>query len=783
MADWSLEYAEANVALRADGWIGIDVDAYDGKRGAETLAALEAELGELPTTISSTSRGRDQPSRIWLYRVPRDLHFVTRFDGIEIIQYSHRYAVVAPSIHPDTGRAYEWFGYEGEPLDEFPSLDDLEELPEAWLNRLAVPDEAHPGNLEGFAGSVAEWLERAPKGEPGIFMQSRMAEIPVDQDFGHDQMISLCASFVSQAAQGETGAERALETLRREWLRGQYDTPEYRRDFETALKGAIEKYGAMPPKPSDILEQDQTLAFRKVTYPDFLDMWTGVPAIATPEALREHVGHVIEAALTSGLSFLEATTLGWHSAAAQASGGLQGDGLEALWAFASEVQGRMLDAPAAEPQNPQQPAQSFLGLLTDEERERANAVKWWGSEFIDRMRELHKGLLSEPYYRLGRWIILSLAFADKAFIPLDNGDDVILNFYTMKIGPTRSGKSQSTKPILEMSKLMGERFWLMDGKYNPDIGGNATPAALHTHLIMRDGKPTFFHADEADATLRLWNDEKGPFSGVKRFITDVWMGYVGAILRQGQKDISGQDAKAFLNVELAGIDREVSDVIEPRDWSSGFINRFVWAKGERLKPTREQKRVGTGGRDEASKQVSKQWYAQWVSQFAAIRERELQKPEISISPEVSDRHIDLRDRFELIADASPYAERLEPTFGRLETTILKCAALVAITQKRRRIELEDYLVALLQAEEWAETIVEMVIATDETPRARKVNRLYELIASRQGGMRMTELMREKWLESDHRFAKGLVEELVAQGRVETGPLTGERGLRVWAAKE
>ena len=34
----------------------MDVDAYGGKPGAETLARLEAELGSLPQTLMSASR-------------------------------------------------------------------------------------------------------------------------------------------------------------------------------------------------------------------------------------------------------------------------------------------------------------------------------------------------------------------------------------------------------------------------------------------------------------------------------------------------------------------------------------------------------------------------------------------------------------------------------------------------------------------------------------------------------------------------------------------------------
>lgn len=62
-----------NLALRFPPVVvGLDVDAYDLKPGAETLRRLEAENGSLPATWTSTSRA-DGVSGIRLYRVPHGL--------------------------------------------------------------------------------------------------------------------------------------------------------------------------------------------------------------------------------------------------------------------------------------------------------------------------------------------------------------------------------------------------------------------------------------------------------------------------------------------------------------------------------------------------------------------------------------------------------------------------------------------------------------------------------------------------------------------------------------
>jgi hypothetical protein len=59
-----------NIALvMSDDVIGIDVDHYGKKHGGDTLKALEARLGPLPTAVLSTARD-DKVSGIRFYRVP-----------------------------------------------------------------------------------------------------------------------------------------------------------------------------------------------------------------------------------------------------------------------------------------------------------------------------------------------------------------------------------------------------------------------------------------------------------------------------------------------------------------------------------------------------------------------------------------------------------------------------------------------------------------------------------------------------------------------------------------
>lgn len=146
---WTETHGDRNIGLRMPpGVIGLDVDHYGNKTGADTLAALTERFGPLPDTWVSTAR--PAPSGIRFYRVP------DFFDGtsanwpgeagkfIEIIQPGHRYAVVWPSTNPEAaGHEYGWHFQHGTEYGDAvvypPKPETLPFLPPPWSSGLALP--------------------------------------------------------------------------------------------------------------------------------------------------------------------------------------------------------------------------------------------------------------------------------------------------------------------------------------------------------------------------------------------------------------------------------------------------------------------------------------------------------------------------------------------------------------------------------------------------------------------------------------------------------------------
>lgn len=129
--EWRRSKRIGNLCLRLPlGVVGLDVDAYDNRRGAETLRDLEARWGSLPPTWCSSSRD-DGVSGIYLYRVPDGLVFVGEIgDNIEIIQHHHRFVIAWPSWKwaDDQGTTklrYVWYDPTGQLADRLPHPEEL----------------------------------------------------------------------------------------------------------------------------------------------------------------------------------------------------------------------------------------------------------------------------------------------------------------------------------------------------------------------------------------------------------------------------------------------------------------------------------------------------------------------------------------------------------------------------------------------------------------------------------------------------------------------------------
>lgn len=214
-------HGAGNIALRLpEHVLGIDVDLYGGKPGLATITGAITRLGTLPPTWSSTSR--TDGSGIRLYRVPAGRRWADVVGpGVDIIHHGHRYAVVAPSRHPNGG-VYGWLGPDGQPADEGPAVDDLPTLPDLWVDALDRGDAADcTPKADLLPGDVARFLAELPAGEPCQYVARVLKEVTEALSGGvsrHDTALRHVLRVVRAGEQGHTGAKATLDTLEAVWL-------------------------------------------------------------------------------------------------------------------------------------------------------------------------------------------------------------------------------------------------------------------------------------------------------------------------------------------------------------------------------------------------------------------------------------------------------------------------------------------------------------------------------------------------------------------------------------
>lgn len=283
---WTEDRGEGNVALHLpDGVLGIDVDNYAGKVGGATLELRERAWGPLPATWRTTSRD-DGISGIRLYRVPvsgegRSLRWPGKVGpGIETVHRGHRYAVVPPSIHPDTERAYRWINPDGAVSLTPPRVEELPELPWPWVAGLTDGREANTYTGADMSDEeIKTWLAAHNRGhEPCGPMADARDRLAADMSDGAHESLAGLMHIVGLAARGHLGLSAVLGDLRAAFLTEvttrRTDRDEAADEWRRSLFGAVDKVAGRvdeqaSEEPSDAPLEDPC----EVPYSMFADPW------------------------------------------------------------------------------------------------------------------------------------------------------------------------------------------------------------------------------------------------------------------------------------------------------------------------------------------------------------------------------------------------------------------------------------------------------------------------------------------------------------------------------
>lgn len=201
---WWARWPNANIGL-ATGHQFFILDVDPRHNGDESLESLELNNGSLPPTLQQISGGGGQHRA---FRIPPGLRIPNSqgkiANGLDI-KGAGGYIVAWPSIHPDTGRQYEWDGiaeFEQQPILECPQ----------WLIDLAinndgkpfeVPDKISKGKQHSTLVRAAGLMRGAGFTPEEIFAAIWVTNITRCEEPGPEKNIRQIAESAGKWAQGD----------------------------------------------------------------------------------------------------------------------------------------------------------------------------------------------------------------------------------------------------------------------------------------------------------------------------------------------------------------------------------------------------------------------------------------------------------------------------------------------------------------------------------------------------------------------------------------------------
>ena len=107
ITEWWTKWPDANIGIATGEGSGFFVLDVDGEKGSRSLTVMENEIGPIPETLEAKT-GTGGRHLLLQMATDREIRNKQNFmPGLDI-RGEGGYIMVAPSIHPETGRAYDW---------------------------------------------------------------------------------------------------------------------------------------------------------------------------------------------------------------------------------------------------------------------------------------------------------------------------------------------------------------------------------------------------------------------------------------------------------------------------------------------------------------------------------------------------------------------------------------------------------------------------------------------------------------------------------------------------
>ena len=465
----------------------------------------------------------------------------------------------------------------------------------------------------------------------------------------------------------------------------------------------------------------------------------------------------------------EVLTVAWNAPAARKWSEEDSRGFNGLLAEANKAafDVQWESGQGLEPPEEQSTAKSAVSLLSDDERSLSNGYSCWVDRYVA-WCSTKLAKQNAPYDRMNGWLALSASFSDVAFIPRMNGPEG-LNLYTLTLGETTTGKSQS----LKLMRTVLEEVFMDDKGYN--LGGNASPNALGEKLQERNEKVSLFSKDEAHGLFKQWATQDWT-SGMMEDLALLYDGIVPPMLRVGKKDIE-KSAKTHFLMHMMGTPEEIIRSLNREMFKSGFLARFIWGIGEPRTLSKEAVREEDSDGTEIKlgfEPMARQWAAEFADSKRRLRNG---TPNGHIPIRISDAGADRMSKVKwdlanLVKKSDPNWDILNPSLVRMGITIRKCASLLALSDGQSEADVKHVVKAIAYAEEWVKNLFIVAEQISASDFERNCDLVEQFVKERDDRVKL-EFVNRRFKAWRVRDLQESISALTSQGRIKE--LSGKEG--------
>lgn len=429
-------------------------------------------------------------------------------------------------------------------------------------------------------------------------------------------------------------------------------------------------------------------------------------------------------------------------------------------------------------ENPENKLSAFaenVHILQPDERDRVPY-----DTFLDRYQQWASTRTDAPpgYQRAGAATILSSVFGEFGRCPTKYETNLTLWFFIL--GPTT--RARKTTAMMMWVDFIDE---LSSDMFPYLLGSDVTSEALSMLLPDRNGRTSVFYRDEAHGLL-YEQAKKRYLAGVREHMTELFSGRVriavrvGNIKEQEERDLSV--IRTNFIMFLCGTLQQVTASLTIDDYQSGHLARFLIAEADPPPVTEEGMYTEQFDGQTFSDDVVRQGLVNDIAAARAFWMNETAPGETTIIPFEAEAWKRLqRAQYMLYraAEGHELKEVLLPTTARLGDSMMKMAILLAMSERKKIVQMPHLFKAMALAEEWYRSTTRVAGKILHSEWAARQNEILTAVQARKEGVTEQEVyarfrskMQEKEIESGlHVLAKaGLIHKVMERGRVRYIPI-------------